>query len=263
MKKLPGSLEIKFHEKLSKSDILNILAEQMTMLEETFGIQEFKLFSYLECYIGDKKKALYYKSRNSAVASFKLKCLESPINTAKLISKENGERIVSFDKELDIDRISATVRNIQNHNPYQVWSEDVSVVPASIINKMIQEDIIRAQEEQGRLYRIEEQRKKEEKIHKAKVREEYERPLKAFISSKIKESGLSEKDFKKRVCSSCDYLKDRSTKSRYFIDRSDLLEKYYNERLIRFSIKGTDRKAQKIEIYTDTGILIFEQCKAK
>lgn len=50
MKKLPGSLEIKLHEKLSKSDILNILAEQMTMLEETFGIQEFKIFSYLECY---------------------------------------------------------------------------------------------------------------------------------------------------------------------------------------------------------------------
>lgn len=174
MKKLPGSLEIKLHEKLSKSDILNILAEQMTMLEETFGIQEFKLFSYLECYIGDKKQALYYKSRNSAVASFKLKCLDSPVNTAKLISKENGERIVSFDKELDIGRISATVRNIQNHNPYQVWSEDVSVVPASIINKMIQEDIIRAQEEQGRLYRIEEQRKKEAQIHKAKVREEYE-----------------------------------------------------------------------------------------
>lgn len=42
MKKLPGSLEIKLHEKLSKSDILNILAEQMTMLEETFGIQSLR-----------------------------------------------------------------------------------------------------------------------------------------------------------------------------------------------------------------------------
>ena len=46
-------------------------------------------------------------------------------------------------------------------------------------------DIIRTQEEQGRLHRIEEQRKKEEQIRKAKEREEYERPLKAFISSKI------------------------------------------------------------------------------
>ncbi|MEQ9866175.1 hypothetical protein [Pectobacterium aroidearum] len=35
MKKLPGSLEIKLHEKLSKNDILNVLAEQMTMLEDT------------------------------------------------------------------------------------------------------------------------------------------------------------------------------------------------------------------------------------
>lgn len=107
-------------------------------------------------------------------------------------------------------------------------------------------DIIRTQEEQGRLHRIEEQRKKEEQIRKAKEREEYERPLKAFISSKIKESGLSEKDFKKQVCSSCDYLKDRATKSRYFTARPDLLEKYYNERLIRFSIKGTDGKVGKI-----------------
>ncbi|EIU2831984.1 hypothetical protein L4O62_004415, partial [Salmonella enterica] len=62
---------------------------------------------------------------------------------------------------------------------------------------MVQEDIIQAQEEQGRLYRIEEQRKKEEQIRKAKEREEYERPLKDFIFLKIKESGLSEKDFKK------------------------------------------------------------------
>ncbi|ENK2460050.1 hypothetical protein AB3B40_004428 [Escherichia coli] len=44
MKKLPGSLEIKLHERLSKNDILNVLAEQMTMLEETFGVEEFKLY---------------------------------------------------------------------------------------------------------------------------------------------------------------------------------------------------------------------------
>ncbi|HDW0680132.1 TPA: hypothetical protein RKZ80_005151, partial [Escherichia coli] len=50
MKKLPGSLEIKLHERLSKNDILNVLAEQMTMLEETFGVEEFKLYSFLECY---------------------------------------------------------------------------------------------------------------------------------------------------------------------------------------------------------------------
>ena len=94
-------------------------------------------------------------------------------------------------------------------------------------------------------------------------KERNERPLKAFISSKIKESGLSEKDFKKQVCSSCDYLKDRSTKSRYFTERPDLFDKYKNERLIRFSIKGIDGKVEKVEIYTDTGVLIFEQYKTK
>ncbi|ENY4833863.1 hypothetical protein NMO37_005514, partial [Serratia marcescens] len=57
MKKLPGSLEIKLHEKLSKNDILNVLAEHMTMLEETFGIEEFKLYSFLECYIDSKKQS--------------------------------------------------------------------------------------------------------------------------------------------------------------------------------------------------------------
>ncbi|ECF3780105.1 hypothetical protein BWC54_004915 [Salmonella enterica subsp. enterica serovar Oslo] len=100
-------------------------------------------------------------------------------------------------------------------------------------------------------------------MRKAKKREEYERPLKAFIFSKIIESSLSENDFKKQVCSSCDYLKDRSTKSRYFTERPDLLEKYYNERLIRFSIKDTDGKVGKVEIYTDSGDLIFEQTKTK
>ncbi len=33
MKKLPGSLEIKLHNKLSMSDMLSLLSEQMTMLE--------------------------------------------------------------------------------------------------------------------------------------------------------------------------------------------------------------------------------------
>ncbi|MCG2854778.1 hypothetical protein L5654_14130 [Klebsiella grimontii] len=261
MKKLPGSLEIKLHEKLSKSDILNILAEQMTMLEETFGIQEFKIFSYLECYIGDKKQALYYRSRNSAVATFKLKSMESPENTSKLISKENNQRIVSFDKQLDIETISNTVHRIQTCNPYQDWSKGIRVVPACVISKMIQEERMRKQDEQDRIYRLEQQRKKEEQMRKAIEKDEYERPLKAFISVKVEESGLSEKNFKKQVCSSCDYLKDRSTKSRYFTERPDLLEKYLNERLIRYSIKRPDGKVGKVEIYTEMGELIFEQYK--
>lgn len=88
----------------------------------------------------------------------------------------------SFDKELDIDRISATVRNIQNNNPYQGWSEGISVVPPqSLVNNPRGDNT--TQEEQGRLYRMNNARKKEQ-MRKAKEREEYERPLKAFISSK-------------------------------------------------------------------------------
>lgn len=62
MKKLPGSLEIKLHDRLSKTDILDILAEQMTMLEETFGIEEFKLYSFLECYIHSKNSPFIMKN---------------------------------------------------------------------------------------------------------------------------------------------------------------------------------------------------------
>ena len=64
MKYLPGSLEIKLHDRLSKTDILDILAEQMTMLEETFGIEEFKLYSFLECYIDSKKQSFYHEEHN-------------------------------------------------------------------------------------------------------------------------------------------------------------------------------------------------------
>lgn len=87
MKKLPGSLEIKLHERLSKNDILNILAEHMTMLEETFGIEEFKLYSYLECYRDNTKQALYHNVHNIVVSSFSLRNQENLENTAKLISK--------------------------------------------------------------------------------------------------------------------------------------------------------------------------------
>ncbi len=56
----------------------------MTILEETFGIQEFKTFSFLEFHIWNKKQALYYERHNSTVTAFKLKGLESPENTAKI-----------------------------------------------------------------------------------------------------------------------------------------------------------------------------------
>ncbi|MEE3663214.1 hypothetical protein V2I52_14925 [Brenneria sp. g21c3] len=261
MKKLPGSLEIKLHEKLSKNDILNILAEQMTMLEETFGIEEFKLYSYLECYRENQKQALYHKGRNTVIGSFNLRSQDNLENTAKLISKDGNNRIISFDKKLDADKILTTVENIQANNPYRYWSKDIQIITASQVNRIIQNEKNRQQAEKDRLYLIEQQRKKEEQVRKAREKEVYERPLKYFINTKIRESGLSERDFKKHICSSYNYLIDHTTKSKYFADRQDLLDKYYNVRLIRYSIKRSDGKVGKVEIYTDSGELIFEQYK--
>ncbi|WP_192459571.1 hypothetical protein, partial [Musicola keenii] len=206
MKKLPGSLEIKLHERLSKNDILNVLAEHMTMLEETFGIEEFKLYSYLECYRDNKKQALYHNGHNIVVGAFNLKSQENLENTAKLISKEGNNRIISFEKKLDTDKMLTTVENIQTNNPYRYWSNDIKIIPASQVSSIIQDENNRQQAEKDRLYLIEQQRKKEEQARKAREKEEYERPLKYFINKKIKESGLSERDFNKYICLSYNYL---------------------------------------------------------
>ena len=139
MKKLPGSLEIKLHEKLSKNDILNVLAEHMTMLEETFGIEEFKLYSFLECYIDSKKQSFYHEEHNAIVESFNLKNDTKLENTSKLISKNGNARIVSFDKNINVDKIRSTVESIQMHNPYRYWSNNIKVIPSSVVKNIIQD----------------------------------------------------------------------------------------------------------------------------
>ena len=261
MKKLPGSLEIKLYERLSKNDILNVLAEQMTMLEETFGIEEFKLYSYLECYIDSKKQSLYYEQNNTVISSFNFQHHERLENTAKSISKEGNKRIISFDRNLDADKILATVENIQINNPYRYWSNNIQVIPASLVKNIIQDEDNRQQSERDRLYLISQQRKKEEQERKAKEKEAYERPLDDFIATKIKENGLSEKEFKRQICSSYNYLTSNTVKAKYFINHPELSEKYSDARLIRYSIKGNDGKVRKIEIYTDTGEFILGQYK--
>ncbi|EPW8685880.1 hypothetical protein ACWQG1_005762, partial [Klebsiella pneumoniae] len=206
MKKLPGSLEIKLHERLSKNDILNVLAEQMTMLEETFGVEEFKLYSFLECYIDSKKQALYDHVGNGIVSSLNLDSQDNIENTSKLVRKENDRRIVSFDKKLHIEKIEKTVKNLQANNKYSHCALTTSVVPASSINAIIHSENIKLQEEKHKSYLIKKQREREEEERRAKEKELYERPLKEFINKKIRESGLSEMDFKRTISSSCDYL---------------------------------------------------------
>ena len=139
MKYLPGSLEIKLHDRLSKTDILDILAEQMTMLEETFGIEEFKLYSFLECYIDSKKQSFYHEEHNAIVESFNLKNDTKLENTSKLISKNGNARIVSFDKNINVDKIRSTVESIQMHNPYRYWSNNIKVIPSSVVKNIIQD----------------------------------------------------------------------------------------------------------------------------
>lgn len=261
MKKLPGSLEIKLYERLSKNDILNVLAEQMTMLEETFGIEEFKLYSYLECYIDNKKQSLYYEQSNTVISSFNFQHHERFENTAKSISKEDNKRIISFDRKLDADKILATVENIQINNPYRYWSNNIQVIPSSLVKNIIQDEDNRQQSARDRLYLISQQRKKEEQERKAREKEAYEQPLNDFIATKIKESGLSEKEFKRQICSSYNYLTNKTVKEKYFINHPELSERYSDARLIRYSIKGKDGKVRKIEIYTDTGEFILGQYK--
>lgn len=263
MKKLPGSLEIKLHERLSKNDILNVLAEQMTILEETFDIQEFKLFSFLECYIDGKKQALYINDSNGIVSSFTSNTQHNIENTSKTVIKDGGKRIVSYDKSFDADKIAKTIHEIQAFNTYKYSFNNVTVMPASIINSIIQQEENKRREEEDKLYLIRQLKREQEEAQRRKEREEYERPLKSLIARKIMESGLTDLEFKRTICSSFDYIKSRSVIAKYLANKPDLLEKYHDSRIIRMSIKNDEGKVGKVELYDLSGTLIFESYKNK
>ena len=250
MKYLPGSLEIKLHDRLSKTDILDILAEQMTMLEETFGIEEFKLYSFLECYIDSKKQSFYHEEHNTVVNSFNLQGNEKLENTAKIISKDGN-------------RIRLTVENIQKHNPYRYWPNNIQVIPSSVVNNIIQDKESQLQLERDKLYFLNQLRRKQEEEQRRKEREEFERPLKSLIAKKIMESGLTDLEFKRTICSSYAYIKSRAVIAKYLANKPDLLEKYHDSRLIRMSIKNDEGKVGKVELYDLSGTLIFESYKNK
>ena len=138
MKKLPGSLEIKLHEKLSKNDILNVLAEHMTMLEETFGIEEFKLYSFLECYIDSKKQSFYHEEHNTVVNSFNLQGNEKLENTAKIISKDgmmtDGSggslscNVVLWNVLFLLNLVRQCIRSIGKTVTFGFFSQGISVI---------------------------------------------------------------------------------------------------------------------------------------
>ncbi|EJX2758213.1 MULTISPECIES: hypothetical protein [Klebsiella] len=261
MKYLPGSLEIKLSERLSKNDILDILAEQMTMLEETFGIEEFNLNCYLGCYIDNKKQSLYHEEHNNIVNSINLKNDTKLENTSKLISKNGNARVVSFDKNINVDKIRSTVESIQKYNPYRYWSNNIKVIPSSVVKSIIQDKENQLQIERDKLYLIRQLKREQEEAQRRKEREEYERPLKSLIARKIMESGLTDLEFKRIICSSYDYIKSRAVIAKYLANKPDLLETYHDSRLIRMSIKNDEGKVGKVEIYDLSGMLIFESYK--
>ena len=75
------------------------------------------------------------------------------------------------------------------------------------------------------------------------------------------ESGLTDLEFKRTICSSFDYIKSRSVIAKYLANKPDLLEKYDDSRIIRMSIKNDEGKVGKVELYDLSGTLIFESYK--
>ena len=114
MKNLPCSLEIKLREKLSKTDILDILSEHMTMFEETFGIEEFKLNSYLEFYIDSKKLSLYHEEHNNVINSINLKSDEKLENTAKISSKDCNYPFSIEERKWAAEAVADCYKRIEN-----------------------------------------------------------------------------------------------------------------------------------------------------
>lgn len=134
-------------------------------------------------------------------------------------------------------------------------------MPASVINSIIQQEENRRQEEENKLYIISQLKRRQEEEQRLKEREEYERPLKSLITRKIMESGLTDLEFRRKICSSYDYIKNPSVIAKYLSNRSDLLEQYHDSLLIRMSIKNDEGKVGKVELYDLSGNLIFERYK--
>ena len=231
------------------------------MLEETFGIEEFSLNYYLSCYIDNKKQSFYHEEHNAIVKSINLKNDTKLENTSKLISKNGNARVVSFDKNINVDKIRSTVESIQKHNPYRYWSNNIKVIPSSVVKSIIQDKENQIQIERDKLNLLNQQKRKQEEEQRRREREEYERPLKSLIAKKIIESGLTDLEFKRTICSSYDYIKSRTVIAKYLANKPDLLEKYHNCRLIRMSIKNDEGKVGKVELYDLSGTLIFESYK--
>ncbi|HHD2904740.1 TPA: hypothetical protein ACNZ7M_005109, partial [Enterobacter kobei] len=147
------------------------------------------------------------------------------------------------------------------HNPYRYWPNNIQVIPSSVVSNIIQDKERKLQLERDKINLLNQLRRKQQEDQKSKEREEFDRPLKSLIARKIMESGLTDVEFKRTICSSFDYIKSGAVIAKYLANKPDLLEKYHDSRLIRMSIKNDEGKVGKVELYDLSGTLIFESYK--
>lgn len=243
----PGSLSIKLNKPLTKYEIIEILSEYLSMLEITFGIKEFRLFSYLECVLNGEKQAIYHKDNNTIVSGFLLDSMRSANNrkiNKILLGGDDFDAMKKIDDMLNMKAES---------NPYEYFKSFLSLVPANIAY-----DLIRKTEELIELERVE--RIKEKIELREKKLEKDKNILKVIYNNKIAEYSCTFDYFRFVYLSSSGFLSLEKQKAKYFLAEGlgSLLKDYVGKRLVRLSIKGDDGKVSIVEIYDENGRFLFK-----
>ncbi|HBC2926909.1 TPA: hypothetical protein KC499_005200 [Escherichia coli O146] len=247
----PGSLNIKLKTPLTKYEIMEVMAEYLSMLELVLGVEEFKLYAYLECIVNGEKQAIYHKDKNAIVSEFTLASM-GKIKNRKLDEVAYGEDLI---KEGDDERIKS-ILNMLNINAescaYENFKEKLMLVPSGVVNDLIERNI--------RLMEIERESKiKEDRERLRKEKEKEKGVLKIIYDNKLSEYSCSFYYFKTVYLSSVGFLVSEKQKAKYFLAEGleSLLESYIGKKVIRLSLKGEDGKVSVIEIYNENGEFLF------
>ncbi|MGU4735765.1 hypothetical protein MAY75_25340, partial [Escherichia coli] len=127
----PGSLDIKLNIPLTKYEIIEILSEYLSMLEITFGIKEFRLFSFLECIDNGEKQAIYDKCDNAIISGFTLA-------SQKRAKNRKINDILSLTHDCDgVQRIVELLNMKSESNPYKHFKNNLILVPSNIVYDVI------------------------------------------------------------------------------------------------------------------------------
>lgn len=247
----PGSLNIKLKTPLTKYAIMEIMAEYLSMLELVLGVEEFKLYAYLECIVNGEKQAIYHKDKNAIVSEFTLTSMEK-IKNSKLDKVAYAEDLI---KEGDDEKIKS-ILNVLNMNTescaYETFKDKLMLVPSMVVNDLIERKL--------HLMEIERERKiNEDRERLKKEREKEKGVLKIIYDNKLSEYSCSFDYFKAVYFSSVGFLVSEKQKAKYFLAEGlkSLLESYIGKKVVRLSLKGEDRKVSVIEIYNENGEFLF------